>query len=241
MTLRERFNWAVRMSLMVFILASVAFLSALTAMRYAVQGREVKMPDVEGKSAREAQQLLQARRLGMKVEDRQYSPLAVDEVVRQSPPAESTVKTGQLAHVVLSLGPRRQTMPELENRSVRAARIELLQSGMQVGEVSNAYLPGTQDDTVLLQDPRPGSSNVTSPHVNMLVSLASPAPAYVMPDLVGMPLSEAIARLNGAGLKIAKITNVAAPGATNGSVVSESPVRGHRVDANSSIELQIAQ
>lgn len=229
------------MSLMVFILASVAFLSALTAMRYAVQGREVKMPDVEGKSAREAQQLLQARRLGMKVEDRQYSPLAVDEVVRQSPPAESTVKTGQLAHVVLSLGPRRQTMPELENRSVRAARIELLQSGMQVGEVSNAYLPGTQDDTVLLQDPRPGSSNVTSPHVNMLVSLASPAPAYVMPDLVGMPLSEAIARLNGAGLKIAKITNVAAPGATNGSVVSESPVRGHRVDANSSIELQIAQ
>lgn len=241
MTLRERFNWAVRMSLMLFILASVAFLSALTAMRYAVQGREVQMPDLQGKNAREAQQLLQSRRLGMKVEDKQYSPLAVDDVVRQSPPPDTTVKTGQLAHVVLSLGPRRQTMPELENRSVRAARIELLQSGMQVGEVSNAYLPGTQDDTVLLQDPRPGSSDVTSSHVNMLVSVAAPSQAYVMPDLVGMPLNEAIARLNGAGLKIAKISNVAAPGAAIGSVVSESPLRGHRVDANSSIELQIAQ
>lgn len=229
------------MSLMLFILASVAFLSALTAMRYAVQGREVEMPDLVGKSAPEAQQVLQARRLGMKVEDRLYSPLAVDHVVRQSPPPNTTVKTGQLAHLVLSLGPRKQTMPELENRSMRAARIELLQSGMQLGEVSSAYLPGTEDDTVLLQDPRPGSSDVTSPHVNLLVSLGGRPPAYVMPDLVGMPLSEAIARLNGAGLKIAKITNVPAPSAPNTSVVAQTPLRGHHVDANSVIELQIAQ
>jgi eukaryotic-like serine/threonine-protein kinase len=241
MTLRERFNWAVRMSLMLFILASVAFLSALTAMRYAVQGREVEMPDLVGKTASEAQQLLQARRLGMKVEDRLYSPLAIDHIVRQSPLPNTTVKTGQLAHLVLSLGPRKQTVPELENRSMRAARIELLQSAMQLGEVSNAYLPGTEDDTVLLQDPRPGSSDVTSPHVNLLVSLGARPPAYVMPDLVGMPLNEAIARLNGAGLKIARITNVPASSAQSSSVVAQTPLRGHHVDANTIIELQIAQ
>jgi len=241
MTLQERFHWVVRMSLMLFILASAAFLSALTAMRYAVQGREVEMPNLAGKSAAEAQQLLQSRRLGMKVEDRQYGSLAIDHVVRQSPPPETTVKTGQLAHVVLSLGPRKQTMPVLENRSVRAARIELLQSGLQMGEVSSAFLPGTEDETVLLQDPRPGSSDVTSPHVNMLVSLGSRPAAYVMPDLIGLALNEAITRLNGAGLKIAKITNAAAPGAVGGSVIAEVPARGHPVDANSIIELQIAQ
>jgi hypothetical protein len=37
------------MALLLFILSSVAFLSALTAMRFAVQGREVPMPDVVGK------------------------------------------------------------------------------------------------------------------------------------------------------------------------------------------------
>ena len=52
-------------------------------------------------------------------------------------------------------------------------RIELLQSGMQVGEISSAYLPGTQEDTVLMQDPPPGTTDVTSPHVNFLVSLGS--------------------------------------------------------------------
>lgn len=241
MTLLEHLHWALRMSLMLFILASVAFLSALTAMRYAVQGREVEMPDLVGKHAADAQQLLQARRLGMKVEDRIYSPLAVDEVVRQSPPPNSTIKTGQFAHLVLSLGPRKQNIPDLQNGSVRAARIELLQGGMQAGEISNAYLPGTQDDTVLLQDPAPGRTDVTSPHVNLLVSMGSRPPAYVMPDLLGQPLNEAIAKLNSAGLKVAKITNVPALGAASSSVIAQTPQRGRHVDVNTPIELQVAQ
>lgn len=241
MSFTERLQWLLRMALMLFILASVAFLSALTAMRYAVQGREVELPDVVGKRASVAQQMLQARRVGMKVEDRIYSPLPVDEVVRQSPPPNSTVKTGQLAHVVLSLGPQKETIPELQNGSLRAARIELLQSGMQAGEISSAYLPGTMDDTVLAQDPASGTTDVTSPHVNFLLSLGSPAPAYVMPDLAGLQLSDAISKLNSAGLKIMKITNVPAPGAVNNTVVAQTPARGRRVDANTAIEVQIAQ
>ena len=87
MTLRDRLQWVFRMSLMAFILASVAFLSALTAVRFAIQGREVAMPDVVGKKAVEAQQILQSRGVGIKVEDHIYNSLPVDTVVRQSPGA----------------------------------------------------------------------------------------------------------------------------------------------------------
>ncbi len=38
------------MGLLVFILAAAAFLSAVTAMRFAIQGREVTMPNLVGKS-----------------------------------------------------------------------------------------------------------------------------------------------------------------------------------------------
>lgn len=241
MSLTERFRWLLRMMMLLFVLASIAFLSALTAMRYAIQGREVTLPGVVGKRAAEAQQILQAQGIGMKVEDRIYSALPVDEVVRQSPPPNMTVKTGQLAHVVLSLGPRKQTIPQLENRSVRAARIELLQSGMQVGEISSAYLPGTSEDMVLLQDPAPGGTNITSPHVNFLASLGSRPAAYVMPDLVGLPINEAVSKLNHSGLRIAKITPLPALGTPSGSVVSETPARGRRVEPDTTIELQIAQ
>src|SRR5271170_1068999 len=131
---RERVQWIFRMALLLFIFSSVAFLSALTAMRFAIQGREVGVPNVVGIAANQAQKILQGRSLGMKVEDRIYNSQPVDSVVRQSPPPDATVKTGQFAHVVLSMGPRKETIPQLEDRSLRAAHIELLQGGMQVGE-----------------------------------------------------------------------------------------------------------
>ena len=241
MTLRDRLQWFFRMSMIAFILASVAFLSALTAVRFAIQGREVAMPDVVGMKVVEAQQTLQGRGVGMKVEDRIYNDLPVDEVVRQSPAPGSRVKTGQYAHVMLSLGPQKATIPSLVDRSLRAARIELLRGGMQLGEISSAYLPVGQDDTVIQQEPAPGTSDLTSPHIDLLVSLGSRPAAYVMPEMVGLSLAEAESRLAGTGLRVSKFTLSPIPGTLHGTVASQNPARGSRVDSSATIELQLAE
>jgi serine/threonine-protein kinase len=241
MTLRDRLQWFFRMSMIAFILASVAFLSALTAVRFAIQGREVAMPDVVGMKVVEAQQTLQGRGVGMKVEDRIYNALPVDEVVRQSPAPGSRVKTGQYAHVMLSLGPQKATIPSLVERSLRAARIELLRGGMQLGEISSAYLPVGQDDTVIQQEPAPGTSDLTSPHIDLLVSLGSRPAAYVMPEMIGLSLAEAESKLAGTGLKVSKFTLSPIPGTLHGTVASQNPARGSRVDSSATIELQLAE
>jgi beta-lactam-binding protein with PASTA domain len=241
MKLRERLHWILRMSLLLFILSSVAFLSALTAMRFAVEGREVVMPDVVGVNATQAQQILGQRGIGIKIEDRLYNSLPVDAVVRQSPQANMEVKVGQNAHVVLSLGPQKVTVPQLEDKSVRAAQIEMLREGLQLGEVSSAHLPDYPEDAVIEQDPAPGRTDVTSPHVNLLVSLGPPPPAYVMPELIGTPVAEAESKLNAAGLKVAKLTPATVPDAVHGAVIDQTPPRGQRVDANTPIELQVAE
>src|SRR5712692_6594592 len=106
MSFRERFEWLMRMALLVFILAAAAFLSAITAIRFAIHGREVEMPNLVGQDERDAQTLLSGRGLEMKMADRVYADLAVGRVVRQSPPAGTHMKVTQQAHVVLSLGPR---------------------------------------------------------------------------------------------------------------------------------------
>jgi len=240
-TFRERIQWLFRMALLMFILASVAFLSALTAMRFAIQGREVTMPDVVGKKAVEAQQILQGRGVGIRVEDRIYSPVPVDAVVRQSPPPGMRVKVGQYAHVVLSLGPQKATIPPLEQRNLRSARIELLRTGMQVGEVSSLYLPGWAPDTIVQQEPAPGTTDVTSPHVDLLVSMGPRPVAYVMPELVGLSLADAERKLSSAGLRVSKLTFAPVSGTLHGAVVSQSPLRGARVDSATPIDLQVAQ
>lgn len=241
MTVRARIEWLFRMAFLAFVLASIAFLSALTAMRFAIQGREVVMPDVVALKAVSAQQMLQGRGVGMRVEDRIYSNLPVDSVVRQSPIPNMRVKIGQFAHVVLSLGPQRATIPKLEDASLRSARIELLRSGLQVGEISSAYLPGWATNQVIQQDPAPGATDNASPHVDFLVSLGARPAAYVMPELAGMQLGDAEAKLRPVGLKVGKITLTPSTTAVHGNVISQTPLRGQRVDANSTIELQVAE
>ena len=241
MTLRERVHWLLRMSIMLFILASVAFLSALTAMRYAIQGREVTVPNLVGKPENAAKQILQIHRLGLQVEDRIHDSLPDDAVLRQSPPPNTTAKVGQFVHVVLSLGPQREDIPQLEGESLRVARIELLQSGMQVGEISSAYFPGQPDEEVLEQDPAAGTADVTASRVDLLVSLAPSPPGFVMPDLVGLPLAEAETKLSGAGLKIARLVPLSVPGTLHDVVVDQTPSRGRRVDSATTIDLQVAQ
>lgn len=241
MNLRERLRWILRMSLLLFILSSVAFLSALTAMRFAVEGREVVMPDVVGMNAAQAQRILGQHGIGIRVEDRLYSGLPVDAVVRQSPQANMQVKVGQNAHVVLSLGPQKVTIPALEDKSVRAAQIEMLRDGLQLGEVSSAHLPDYPEDVVIEQDPAPGKTGVTGPHVDVLVSLGPVPPAYVMPELIGLSAAEAESKLNAAGLKVAKLATASVPDAVHGAVIDQTPERGQRVDPTTPIELQVAE
>lgn len=241
MKLRERLHWIFRMSLLLFILSSVAFLSALTAMRFAVEGREVVMPDVVGMNAAQAQRILGQHGIGIRVEDRLYSNLPVDAVVRQSPQANMQVKVGQNAHVVLSLGAQKVTIPELEDKSVRAAQIEMLRDGLQLGEVSSAHLPDYPEDVVIEQDPAPGKTGVTGPHVDVLVSLGPAPPAYVMPELIGLSAAEAESKLNAAGLKVAKLATASVPDAVHGAVIDQTPGRGQRVDPTTPVELQVAE
>src|SRR5437773_1801342 len=68
MTLGERLEWLGRLTLLVFILASAAFLSAITAMRIAIHGREVTMPNLVGLNVSEASRILQSRGCVLRVD-----------------------------------------------------------------------------------------------------------------------------------------------------------------------------
>jgi beta-lactam-binding protein with PASTA domain len=238
MTLLERLESLSRMVLLVFILASAAFLSAITAMRIAIHGREVTMPNLVGKNVAEANRLLQSRGLVLRVADRIYTDLPINVVVRQTPPAGLLMKVSQQAHVVLSLGQRQLQIPLLEGNSLRASRIELLRAGLQVGEVSGVMMPNPAADTVVIQNPRPGAGAAT-PRVDVLISDGPRETAYVMPHLVGMNESEAQHRLDVAGVR-RKVNYVSAPQWPHGAVIDQAPLGGTRIPTSSTIELTVA-
>src|SRR5260370_4124301 len=222
MTLRERLEWLGRMTLLVCILASAAFLSAITAMRIAIHGREVTMPNLVGKNVSEASQMLQSRGLVLRVADRIYSDQPINVVLRQTPTSGLLMKESQQAHVVLTLGQRQLRIPLLEGNSLRASRIELLRTGLQVGEVAAVTMPGKPADEVILQTPRPGAGAAT-PRVDVLVSQGPREASYVMPHFVGMLETDAQRRLDAAGLR-RKANYVTAPQWPHGALIDQSPL-----------------
>jgi eukaryotic-like serine/threonine-protein kinase len=238
MTLRERLEWLTRMTFLLFILASAAFLSAITAMRIAIHGREVTMPNLVGKNVSEASQLLQSRGLVLRVADRIYSDQPINVVVRQTPPSGLLMKVSQQAHVVLSLGQRQLQIPLLEGNSLRVSRIELLRAGLQVGEVTAVSMPDQPMDAVVIQTPRPGAG-ASSPRVDVLVSQGPRENTYVMPHLIGLNETDAQHRLDVAQLR-RKVNYVTAPQWPHGAVIDQSPHGGARIPASSLIELTVA-
>src|ERR1039458_863656 len=240
MTFRELIEWLLRMALLVFVLAATAFLSAVMTMRFAIQGREVDMPKLVGKSSSDATAILQGRGLQLKIVDRVYSDLPANAVARQTPPAGEHMKISQDAHVVLSLGPQNVSIPALTGESTRVARIQLLQAGLQLGEVTSYSAPAILSDGVLQQSPSSGT-RAASPRVDLLVAEAAPQPAFVMPWLVGMPLPDADRLLSSGGMKLSKTTYALSSQWPKGSIIEQSPQQGSKITSDTPIELVIPQ
>ncbi len=240
MEFRARVEWLTRVGLLLFIFTAVAFLSAVTTIRFAIRSREVAMPNLVGKSVADAQTMLDRLKLGLRVADRVYDKMPAGSVVRQSPPPNMAVKEGQFAHVVVSLGPLQVTVPAIEGASLRSARIALLQAGLQLGEVSAPYLDGQAGDTVLVQAPRPGAQ-ATNPHVDVLAPQGPRAAAFVMPFLIGLDEADAQLALTSAGVRGIKITLIPAAQWPAGTVIEQSPAAGARLTVDGPAEIKVAQ
>jgi len=239
MALRERAEWLMRMGLLVFILAAAAFLSAVTTIRIAIRSRQVTMPNLVGKNLTEAQTTLDKLKIGLRVADRVYDNHSAGSIVRQSPPPGIEVKEGQTAHVVVSLGPMRVTVPALEGASLRSARIALLQAGLQLGEVSAPYVDNSIAETVVVQAPRAGTQ-ATTPRVDVLAPAGPRPTALVMPFLIGLNEADAQRTLTAAGVEGVRITPVPAMQWPTGTVIDQAPLGGARLLKTGPAEIKVA-
>jgi serine/threonine-protein kinase len=93
---------------MVAMLAGVFCLSGALVAFISFRGRTVEVPNILGKPEADAEEDLEDRGLRMRVTNRAHSDkVESNTVMDQSPAAGTTVKTGQLVRVSISLGARK--------------------------------------------------------------------------------------------------------------------------------------
>jgi beta-lactam-binding protein with PASTA domain len=226
------------------VLLLVFLSSALLAMRFAIQGREVHVPKLVGLTPVEAERVANSDGLVLSIESRFYSPaVPPGRIVSQSPAPDATVRRGWKVRVAESLGPQRAAVPNLIGQSQHAAGINISRRGLEIGSVGTIHLPGTQPETVVSQDPPPDATEVASPKVNLIFSAPDNAASYVMPNFVGKPLAESTAALEKAGFTLGKVQHVpgdAGSATASGTVLHQSPAAGQKIAAGATISFDVS-
>jgi eukaryotic-like serine/threonine-protein kinase len=241
-TQESQFSRWSSITLMVAILCVAGILSALTAMRFAIRGREVTVPSLVGKTESEATEILNRNGLQLRVSSKQFSAKVPEgHVLEQIPDKGTQLKTNRTVKILLSLGNRRFAVPNLLGTSLRAAQLMLNQRRLTVGNTLYAHTPVGDPSTVAYQSPQPGTLEGTDPSVNILISLGPPSEYFVMPDLIGRPAAIVMARARTEGFRIGKISYGNYPGVDPGVVIQQKPQAGYRLSKTDTILLDVSQ
>jgi beta-lactam-binding protein with PASTA domain len=213
------------------VLLLVSLSSALLAMRFAIHGREVRVPKLERLTPAEAERIANAQGLMLAVENRFYSSdVPAGLIVSQSPAPNTKVRRGWKLRVAESLGPQRAAIPNVVGQSERVAELNITRRGLQIGTVAAIHYPGTQPLTVIAQNPGP-DTNASSPKINLLITTPDNTQTYVMPNFVNQPLAEATATIKQAGFTLGKVDLVDDPSGPSGIILHQTPAAGQKITA----------
>ena len=245
-----------RFALIALVLLLVAMASALLAMRFAIHGSEVTVPQLVGLTPLEAERGVAGLGLSVEVERQYYSAdVAEGRIITQLPTAGTKVRRGWQVRVAQSLGPQRVVIPDVLGQSARAADLNIRRRGLDIGSMASLQMPGATADQVLAQSPPPNASGVSVPRISLLVTVPPQPPAFVMPSFLGQTLGTVNLALLDAGFHVGNVT-VAAPPPENPSgsitlitpppqpspasiIVSQTPTPGQRVNAGAMVNFEV--
>src|SRR6266850_2484093 len=226
-----------------FLVISAAFVAVLLgsgyfAMRMALLGRQVTVPDITGMTLAQAQESLLTEELfleaaAQKNDDR----LERGRVLAQEPAAGSPIKKYRKVKVVTSLGPKVFKVPDVRGQSLRSARLALQSEGLKTAHLAYAFAPNVDSDVVLSQDPLPSGESLGEGGVSLLISKGPREASYVMPELIGRPAESVQPALRARGLRIGSVRRERLSGVEKGAVARQYPEDGYPVGAGDIVSL----
>jgi len=225
--------------MLALVLVTVALVSALMAMRFAIHGQEVVVPTLVGLSPTEAERAVSGPGLLVEIERQYYSPqIPEGRIMSQLPLPGTKVRRGWQVRVAQSLGPLRVVIPDVTGQSERAAELNIRRRGLELVSTAEVQIQGLPPDQVLAQSPAANASQVAAPKISLLLTATADPEVFTMPSFLGQPLGSASRTLQDAGFKLGNVS-VAPPAPTPGandatipSLANPNPVTPAPVNAS---------
>ena len=201
---------------------------------------EVEVPDVTGKQMTLAKQILEDKRLRVKVDEEFDAEVPAGMVISQNPEGGSKVKEERLVTIKVSKGGENIEMPDVRGLKRADAIAKLEKMGLKVGRITERNSDDEEAGVIIASDPRAGTKVTKGLSIDLVVSKGKKEKKASVPDVTGLPLDAARKALSNAGFKVGSVENKASKQAA-GTVISQSPSGGAEALAGESVHLVVAE
>lgn len=216
--------------------------SSYSWFKFFVRGKSIPTPNLIGRSIETSRAVSSDLGLIIVVDntkDRHSEDVPVGAIAWQNRPPNSLIKRGTSLYVGQSLGPLVLRVPNLAGESPRTASLRFSQRNLKVGEISYVETVGTPG--VISEDPPRGTVVKGGTTISLLVGVAAPPPAFVMPDLIDRPLAAVRPALERRGLSVSNVKYEPYPGIADGIIIRQFPLPGSPVSSRDPITVVVSQ
>ena len=156
------------------------------------------VPEVRGKTEKEAVKLLNDADFEFTRQDEASSSIAAGRAIRTDPAGGTEQKKGTRVQLFISTGPKRVKVPDVVGLDIEDARAELSDRGLRA--VVNRVESDDPEDQVTGQNPGDGTEVTEGTRVTLTVSKGTDE--VPVPNTVGDQTDDARDRLEAAGFKV---------------------------------------
>ncbi len=200
-------------------------------------GAYTATPDLAGRTADDAEQVLATRGLAMRADERFDDSVAEGRVISSDPGAGQDVRDGGTVQVAVSRGPEMRAVPDVAGSSREDAVATLEDVGLVAGDVSEVFSQDVADGSVVEQATAPGQELRAGEPVDLVVSKGrEPVDA---PDLVGLARGEAETAAQDAGLRL-EASEEFSDDVPEGDVVSQQPDGGQSLFRGDTVTVTVS-
>lgn len=216
-------------------------ISAALTLRIVRNSQTTSTPNLTGRTLAAATNDAALRRLRLKVTGRKNHPrIALGRVIEQDPLPGTSIKENRSLRVVLSMGPRKTTVPSVEGQALRSARLRLDSMGVPIRRIIEAS-SSVAEDTVLVQVPEAGVVENLGDGVLLVIAKNGSTRDFVMPDLIGKSLGDIARAFESRGFVPPQVRYKSYPGLVRGTILSQSPLAGYRLNPRTAVIFEVSQ
>lgn len=218
--------------LILLALAAIAF-----GLYQVLKPEQLEVPDVLGRPSATASQILQNKGFEVDVQPAENPDVERDRVFAQDPRPGELADEGSTVTIRVSSGPGEAAVPSVAGLSRADAEDQLRQAGFQV-QVEQVFSDEVDKGKVI--DTAPAQGTLVERGTTVTLRVSKGPEQVTVPDVTGETEENARSAIEGAGLRVGKVTEQESE-KEPGTVIAQSPPADKRVSKGSAVNLTVAK